>query len=293
MDDKLKELNSSYDVSDEPYGKIIRLGILEGIPILSLTHPGTKEITPLQPNDPTAPALSLDYLKLIYKGLKQSFACYSDQLILYYLYKRPGVNGLMKTKQLCEICGLSESLWKKSGVSAGGLTTERRSTGGTENEEPIVKIQDNNNTSSLSEGKADLEEEKSSGKASLTPLKTNDALNLLEFPSIEQESYEVKWSVKDIEEVKKMRESIAKGESSLIEAAQNNAGSADNNSLCTNNVGCISEEINESSGSESIKVEEVRELSRIGGEELVGAKEKNTFIDEIGLLLKEIGGKKK
>ncbi len=268
--EKLKSVGDSYTVSDGPYGRVMKLGELDGIIILSLTCPDLD----LSPAEEPAP---LDYVKLLYRGLRQSFAPYSEHMILYYLYKRPGINGVLTTKHFTELCGLNEKAWKKSGATAA---TEVKSTGGTEVDEPVVKIvggEPNTGTPSLAE----------TVKCSTVDTNEEGGLNLLEFPSVADESYDVTWPEKERKTLECVKKGIDKGESSLVESEAN--------SMCTNNLVAIEEDAGTSSPMKTAEeATEAKDLSRIQVEEVAPEqqqvkKEKNTFIEEIGDILKEIG----
>ena len=134
--EELKTINSSYKISDQVYGRIVKLGQLDGIDIFSLTCPDLN-INLFDKIEKTSHLL--DYLKLLYNGLKQSFPSYSEHIILYYLYKRPGINGIFNTKHFIELCGLTEKYyWKKSAASTA--TEPRSVVSPSEPEELIVKI---------------------------------------------------------------------------------------------------------------------------------------------------------
>jgi len=261
-------VGKSYVISENPYGRLIKLGELDGIDIFSLTcpDPNLKACTEFSKSISNI----LDYIRLIYRGLKQSFASYSEHMILYYLYKRPGINGMLSTKHFSEICGLSEKTWKKTTATA---ITEAKSTGGTELDEPIVKIDSQEN--SISE----------SAKKNISPVKSM-GLNLLEIPNVEEGTFTIKYQEKEKLNFENLRNGINKGESSLLE-------SEDTSSMCTNNLVSINENFEE-----DLKVvEKSKDISQIQAEEICVVEEpkknKDTFINEIGDILKEIGTIKK
>ena len=214
----------------------------------------------------------LDYMKILYKGLRQSFASYSEHMILYYLYKRPGINGIFSTKHLIEVCGLADKTWKKSAALSA---TDVKSTGGTtEADEPVVKIQTPDSSFA----------EHIKCSTMQTVGETKKGIDLLELPSVDEENCSLKWPEGEKAELEKIKNGISKGESSLIE-------SESGNSMCTNNLVGIEEDFNEEV--KSSPKEERADISQIQSEEIVAIeqskKNKDTFIGEIGDILKEIG----
>jgi len=95
---KFENLNDYSVISEEPYGKIINLGEHEGISIFSLTCPNVS----VEPIKEKTGELA-NYIKLLYDTMKESFLDYSENMILYYLYKRTGINQLFSTKDLYEL----------------------------------------------------------------------------------------------------------------------------------------------------------------------------------------------
>eukprot|EP00826_Nyctotherus_ovalis_P011341 TRINITY_DN12956_c0_g4_i1.p2 TRINITY_DN12956_c0_g4~~TRINITY_DN12956_c0_g4_i1.p2 ORF type:complete len:213 (+),score=80.38 TRINITY_DN12956_c0_g4_i1:761-1399(+) len=209
----------------------------------------------------------IEYLKVLYKGLKQSFVSYSEHIILYYLYKRPGINGMFSTKHFIELCGISDrNVWKRSAASTA---TEVKSAGvGSDVEELVVKTISDNTM---------IEAAKCSNLQA-------GGLNLLELPFIDEDSCNINWSEQEKDAIESIRNSISRGESSLLE-------SEEANSLCTNNLVEIEEYFGK--GTESKPKE--TDLSQIQVEEITiideSKKNKDTFIKEIGVILNEINHK--
>lgn len=75
------------------YGKLIKLGELEKIQIISVSSPTQKQIK--------SPDCSL--LKVLYTSLKKAFSPYSNFLIMYYLYRQDGVKSYFSMSDLLNI----------------------------------------------------------------------------------------------------------------------------------------------------------------------------------------------
>lgn len=116
---KVEDL-SDCTVSENCYGKILNLGEHEEIPIVSLTCPDVS-VAPIKESD-KAPEVS-SCIKLLYDRLKESFSFYSEQMILYYLYKRPGINGVFSTKELYEFINGTVKLENEVKKNEGTKTT--------------------------------------------------------------------------------------------------------------------------------------------------------------------------
>ena len=58
---------------------------------------------------------SIDTLRDIYNGLRETFASYTEQMILYYLYKLSPVNENFKTQDLLKV--IREDLAQESAIS--------------------------------------------------------------------------------------------------------------------------------------------------------------------------------
>jgi hypothetical protein len=263
--ESLGQVGSSALVGDEAYGRVVKLGVLDGIGIYSFTCPDLK-IVPATSSFP----VPLEYLRTLYSGLRQSFAPYSEHMILYYMYKRPGVNGVYRARHFIDVCGVNDRTWKKSATS---LATDTKSTGGTETGEPIVNIITADNTSNASFN--------DTVKCSTADPNSDKGINFLELPSLAEGSEAVVWPAQARHAIEKVHRRLRQRESSILES--------ESSSMCTSNLAAI--ERNEVDTS-SLCVEEVREVSGIRPEDMLAGhigKEKNTFIDEIDLLLKEIG----
>ena len=259
-------MNSSWKVSEDAYGRILKLGELDGIDIFSLTCPNLA-ITSF--NHPERALVLIEYLKALYKGLKQSFVSYSEHIILYYLYKRPGINGIFNTKHFIELCGITEkNIWKKSAASTA--TEIRSAIVGSEVEDVIVKTVSDNTMIEV---------------AKCSTLHTGErGLNLLELPLIDEDSCNINWSEQEKDALESIRNSINRGESSLLE-------SEDDSSLCTSNL----VEIEEYFGKGIEAKTRGNDLSQIQVEEITtideNKKNKDTFIKEIDVILNEINHK--
>ncbi len=94
----LNKINDEYDLNsylNEPnsfYNIIKCVGNLDGIKILTISS----KINEIIPPD-------IEYLKVIYSGLKKSFQPYNKYLIIYYIYLLEGVKNYYNIKQLTEV----------------------------------------------------------------------------------------------------------------------------------------------------------------------------------------------
>ena len=199
---KFEEVNEFYTISEEIYGKVIKLGEHDGINIFSLTCPDVT-VMPIKETDKIASLK--DYLRNLYTGLKEAFPVYSEHMILYYLYKRSGINSVFSVKELQEaINQVKEDIVKEEIIKEIVKEEIVKEEVKEEIKEEIVK----------EEVKEEIVKEEIVETA---PEEFKGGIDLLSFPNVNDEDFTAELSENEKKSIENAKEIISKSDNPLME----------------------------------------------------------------------------
>ena len=85
--------------SQSIYDGIINVGELDDLPIYIMTNKKAFEVE----KDIDVSPPSIEYLRDMYNGLKETFTNYSEQMLLFYLYKIKPISDNFSTQDLMKV----------------------------------------------------------------------------------------------------------------------------------------------------------------------------------------------